>query len=202
MQYQLNVNISPQALKSINAAGQKVTITKSTGASEKQVAWVAFTAFEENSVIWDENYGLYASNTKIENGARIVEVSTTEANDQTQYPFHENSFGTGLEKLKQGQFGIVNKNGDELTFGMMQAIGIEGAATKLRPYNAVSILNQEQATFQPVETIQIFLAENIDSGTVITSVQGNQLTVIYSGTTTKQTVKYDMETSSFVLVPA
>ncbi len=88
MQYQLNISIDQPGCQQIYKANQAITIVKSVVANplasgNLPVAWINFQPLEENSVIWVENYNIYATTTSLTAGATIVQTSVTGAPVQT-----------------------------------------------------------------------------------------------------------------------
>jgi len=57
-------------LQILYRAKEKIVIVRHTAEStDTQVAWVTFEPFMNNTIEWETQFALYASNTEIQNGA-------------------------------------------------------------------------------------------------------------------------------------
>jgi uncharacterized Zn-binding protein involved in type VI secretion len=180
--YQLNIQLDSQGLKTLNEAGQLVTIVKSAGAG-KPVAWVSFDPMLSNTVTWTEKYSVYASTTAIEAGAQIVTQSTEAAAAGNTYTLAGGQFDNGKPGLPATQYGVANADpnfmvdGVQLvTSGLYQGVIVNGTSLP-SPLNAVGIPYNESGVFTPIEKVQVFTSSYQNNGIVISSVSSQALLV-------------------------
>ncbi|MEW6732591.1 MAG: hypothetical protein AB1489_14780 [Acidobacteriota bacterium] len=210
-EFNLNLLIDPnQDLPLIKAAQLNIILAKPIGGGAPNVAWQSFDPFPDNNVEWTEEYGLYASTTQVNNGARITKMSTTgyPAQSGAYYSFTSNATFNG--PITDGNvppansYKIVNDMPSSqypaLTFGLMQSASINGVAAQFRPINAQTVLSKLDVTFTPLTTVYVWLQAQLVSETVITSVTSRHTKVTFGGPITSHTLKYDRNTGMFVAV--
>ncbi len=200
--YTLNIDFEKGDLDTIYKAGEKVTMIKQT-ANGTPVAWVSFYPFENNTVVWEEEYALYSSTTEIQSGATIQKMSDEAASEQMMYDFQNGNFGipSPSDKLSKGMYGATNKTPIDqaigLTFGLAQSVQVNGTAQPNKPINADWVPSQHVTTFTPYEKILLFLDSEINDGMVVTDIFSNELTLVFGGDISDLTAKYNATTGSF-----
>ncbi|WKD50794.1 hypothetical protein [Microbulbifer spongiae] len=200
--YTLNIDFCKQDLDTLYKAGEKVTLIKQSS-NGQPVAWVAFYPFENNTVIWEQEYALYASTTQIEGGATIHKMSDDMAQEQMMYAFQNGNFGTphASSQLSEGQYGVANQTPIDqaagLTFGLAQSVQVNGSAYPNKPINADWVPSKHVATFTPYENIMLFMNNNIQDGMVVTEIFSPSLTLTFGGATTELTANYNAATGRF-----
>ena len=204
MQYQLNISIDAEGLQMIYASGQSVTVVKIVVSNPLSggmlpVAWTAFQPLEENSVTWSENYYIYATTTPIMAGATIVQTSMTPAPVQTgwTYTFINGQF-TGAQGGMSDAFNMINQQGNMFNFGLSQQAVINNVPT-MAPLNAIPVLNNQLASFTPVQTISVFLSTSYNGGTVLSQVPYNALTFSFSSQMAAN-IGFNDSTNTFYLI--
>jgi hypothetical protein len=199
--YQLNIQIATQDVQTINAAGQKVAIVKSVGnSSGTPVIWVGFAPFENNQVSWQNQYGVYASSTQVQNGATIFKTSAVNpASANVYYPFVNGTFNPPTTPGGgNNTYGITNSYSQPFTFGMAQSVTANGNAFEASPLNAVPVLSNQNALFTPIERVKVFLFANFDNGVIISNITSNALEVDLTQIANR-TIKYDQASGTFLM---
>jgi hypothetical protein len=200
--YTLNIDFDKTALDTIYKAGEKVTMIKQV-ANGTPVAWVSFYPFENNSVVWEEDYALYASTTEIQSGATIMKMSDEQASEQMMYDFQSGNFGVPVPsgQLSKGMYGVTNMTPIDqavgLTFGLAQSVQVNGTAYVNKPINADYVPSKHTSTFTPYEVIKLFLGNEINDGMVVSEVFSNALTLTFGGDISELTAKYSAINGSF-----
>lgn len=197
--YTLNLQIDSRSLQMLYAAGQRITIGRSVNGGSPNVAWLVFSPLMNNTITWEEDYGLYASTTNLMNGASIYPMSATAspAMEASTYPFLPSmSFGIPVQHAAPaGSFGVQNAAPPAafpmLTFGLMQSAEVNGAGTPFQVASAMPVLSQQSAVLTPSLTIYVWLQAMYGSGTCIPNVSGPTTRVTYGGSVTSQTLMYD-----------
>ncbi|MEH2237065.1 hypothetical protein [Nostoc sp.] len=202
--YQLNIRLATQDVRTINGAGQKVAIVKSVGnTSGTPVIWVGFAPFENNQVSWQNQYGVYASSTQVQSGATIFKTSAVNpASANTFYPFVNGTFNSpNPPGGGDNTYGISNNYSQQFTFGMAQSVTANGNTFDANPLNAVPVLSKQNAVFTPIEIVKVFLFGNFDNGVIISNITSNALIVDLTKDP-NPTIKYDQSSGTFVMASA
>ncbi|MEH1906053.1 MAG: hypothetical protein V7L04_32920 [Nostoc sp.] len=206
--YTLVLEIDSASLNIIKAAQLNITIAKPVSTSTPNVTWLVFDPFQQNTVEWTEQYGIYASPSSVlTNGAVISRLSEVfPAHDAAYYTFTSSATfsgpNTGAGAPSTGTFQVnndmPNTSYSALTFGLEQAASINGTGIQASPLNAAVVPAAFSATFTPLTTVYVWLQANLQSGTVITQVISKAAIVTFGGSVTKQVLKYNPATGTFV----
>ncbi|MDD5411194.1 MAG: hypothetical protein PHF31_07235 [Methylobacter sp.] len=209
MQYQLKINISTTGLNNIYAAYQTVTLCKqvtyyvSTSKAATSVmpslVWIAFEPLQVNTVIWTNNYSVYASGTALQPGNTISPNSSIPAQNSMLYTFSDGCFTAGTT----GGANTINvanqENSGTYNFGLTQQASINGVSATT-PVNCVPILYNEQANFTTSEMVYIFLSScESGGGIVISQLPTGALTVSLSSQDSSATIGFNDTTNLFYI---
>jgi len=202
--YLLKVLIDPETVKFFSDNNQKIVIVKKVNngdPSTANVAWVTFTPFEVNTVIWEDIYGLYSSYTELQGNASIVKSSYVLASTKNTYPFESGIFSSPVldSSISDNTYEVLNKMSEYeyLTFGLAQNVQVNGLSYEGNPINATSVLPNQVASFTPNERIYIFMQSNIDNAVLISGVTSTELDIDFTGKS-EVTIKYDNSIGGFV----
>ncbi|MBP3474949.1 MAG: hypothetical protein J6K48_01300 [Lachnospiraceae bacterium] len=200
--YELNIDFKESDLSMIYAAGEKVVVVKHTaGDQDKQVAWLTFKPFAHNTIQWQENYAVYASDTELQGGAAINKLSDKEAATKVVYGFDKGYFGTATpcNDLEENSYGIKNDMAGYplLTFGLAQDVTVNGRAFANNPINAISIPYGQSANMTPIEKVDVYLRKDVDDGTVISHIMSVALPVTYGEGENVHSIEYDGSIGKF-----
>ena len=205
MQYGLDIDIDDAGLKAIQESGQAVTIVKSVVSSalatgNLPVAWLQFQPMETSSVTWSEDYYAYATTTALQAGAQIIRTSHTAGTVQPgwTYTLGDDGVFQGAGGGAPNTFSTYNDHGDALGFGLAQSAMVNGVPV-LSPLNVNLLLNEETATFTPIETISVYLSAFVNNGVVISQVAGNALVVTLTSQAPTATLGFNDTSNSFYL---
>ncbi len=208
MDFQLDMSIDTQDLRTLKAAGMRIVLAKPVGSSSPNVVWISFDPFEGNVVNWTEEYGLYASNSQLISGASIVKISSAPfpAQDGKYYSFRSDAtfYGpnTGGDIPSLGSFRVFNEMPStqypSLLFGLMQSARVNGKTAEFRPLNANVVPSGTNATFTPLTTVHVWLQSNLVSGTVLVDVTSKVTIVTFGNGVTKQQLRYDPAKGQFI----
>jgi len=212
--YNLKINFTEEDLKYIKGTGKKVVIVKESdddnhcmamkAASEfvTDVAWVTCNPRMSINVSWEDTYFVYASDTKIQNGATIETISNKAAEPKTRlYTFTKDGY---FEDEPYGNapvntaYYVKNICGETETFGLAQSAKVSSTVYSVNPINAISMLDNDSGYFIPVEKVKVFLSANADNGKVISVIQSDVLVVDLT-VENSQSISYDKDTGKFRL---
>ena len=202
--YKLNIKITENDLQILYRANEKIVIVKHTAENtDTQVAWVTFGPFMNNTVEWESQFALYASNTEIQSGAFINKLSDIAASTQTLYQFKEGIFQNpiSVSTISSNTFALkhVMTGYPVLTFGLAQNVVVNGEGFANHPINAINVPFGQAATMTPVEILDVYLKNDINSSTVVSHIMSEKLTVSYTEEL-ERTIAYDGATGAFYLV--
>lgn len=205
-EFVLNIEIDSQSLPLIRAAQERIILAKPVSDGSPNVVWQSFDPFGTNTVTWTEQFGLYASDTQVINGAAIRKMSEQLLAEQARY--YTFTPGATFEgpfvdpRVGQGQYAAQNAMPNsaypQLTFGLTQSATINTQPAPGRPLNAVTVLPNRLVNFTPITRVYVWLESNLASSTVITKILSNVAIVTYTGPITKRDLVYDPETGGFV----
>ncbi|MCH5261840.1 MAG: hypothetical protein J1F42_02920 [Lachnospiraceae bacterium] len=203
--YKLNVDFSDAALQSIYGAGMKLAIVKTVeGDKGSPVIWVSTLPFENNTIEWEEEYQLYASRQEAMHGATISKLSETAGITNLSFDFKDGIFQNAhsSDAVGENEYGLRNAMNaySSLTFGLSEAVRVNGELQKGKPINAVSVLYNHQAVMSPIEKVQVFLANDINDGVVHTREFSNAIEVVYEDNDVEKSIRYDESKGIFVPV--
>jgi hypothetical protein len=202
--YTLNLQIDPQSLSMLYAAGQRITLGQPANNGTPNVAWIVFNPLQSNSVSWEDQVGLFASTSTLAPGANLIMMSTVSspAQDASVYPYQPSMFfGPPTRSgLPPGTYGIQNntQNFQPLTFGLTQAATVNGAGVPDRPTTATAMYPNMLSTFAPTPTIYVWLQASYGSSTFIGNLNAPSTRVNFGGGITSQTLRYDPSRGVFV----
>lgn len=158
--------------------------------------------FENNVIEWENNYQLYASRQEAMHGASISKLSETEGITNLAFDFKDGIFQNAQANKAVGsnQYGIHNAMDAyaSLTFGLAEAVRVNGELQNGKPINAILLPYNHTAVMSPVEKVQVFLANDIDDGVVQTREFSNVIEVTYTGNESEKTIRYDETKGIFV----
>ena len=201
--YKLNVDFSDAALKSIYGAGMKLAAVKSVeGNSGSPVIWVSTLPFENNTIEWDNEYQLYSSGQEIMHGATINKLSETRGITNLCFDFQDGMFGNAHldDGVGANEYSVHNAMDayPGLTFGLAEAVRVNGELQKGKPINAVSVPYNQHAVMSPVEKVRVFLTNDIDDGVIHTREFCNAIEVVYEDKDDEKSIRYDESKGIFV----
>ena len=204
MQYNLNIELSEEVLDVIAKAHQKIVLVKHTaGDNDAPVSWVCFKPWMKNTIEWQNNFAIYASNTEVSHGATIKKLSDKLAATGVCYPFDKGYFNkpTKGENLSKNSYFVRNQNDDTdgVTMGLAQDVVVNGEAFEKNPINAVFVPRGQFATMTPIEQIDVYLKNDIVDSTVISHIQSKPLSVVYAEGEGNHTLGYNENTGEFYL---
>jgi hypothetical protein len=197
--YNLNLNINQSDLENLTSSGSNIVIGKQIGA--QNVAWIVFRPLSVNSVSWVEEYGIYVSNTPLQDGATIVQTSNIPASPGTKYAL--SASGTLIAQgggAPAGCYSVSNQNyttGSSSTVGLSQSASVNGSQLKGNAASAATVLFQTTTVISPSPSVVVWIQAEIQSSTVVTSVQAPQTQVSFGGGVTQASLVYDGNSGTF-----
>lgn len=201
--FKLNIGFTTQQLQILYATGSNVVIGKSNNGLVPNVAWQVFKPFQANRVEFNNEYGIYVSETKIEKGAILSELSNVPepAVLGELYNLEQSGVITGPEKggIYDG-FAIQNQYSElpYITTGLYQSAVVNGYSDRKNAISANPLLLQSTAVFEPTNTVYVWLQSNIISNSVVTFITSHLTEVKFENGVDSVNLKYDLSFGIFV----
>tara|TARA_R110002096_G_scaffold64463_4_gene157147 strand:- start:1078 stop:1710 length:633 start_codon:yes stop_codon:yes gene_type:complete len=208
MDFSLTLDIAPADLDVINSAQQKIALAKPVGGSKAEVIWLAFDAFESNTIEWSEEYWLYASTVSASTPGTLItklsEVQPGPAVSGSTYTFSNTAtFGDPVKNpdVEKDTFSAVNdmdySKYPSLTFGLSQSAQINQKLQERKPISASSVLATQSVQITPYTNVYIWLEGHFESSTIVTDVTGKKAVAKFGGGVNEVTMAYDAKSGLF-----
>ncbi len=164
----------------------------------------AFRPFQYNTVDWSVEYALYASGTPVQHGSRIDKIADKTASSKLIYTFCQGIFHNPMlpEAVGVNSYAVRNAftGSSSFTFGLAQNVVVNGRVYVNMPINAIEVPYGQSAEMTPVEKLDLYLINDLQTLTVISGVTIPGLTVNYKYGEPEHTVMYNRMTGSFVMI--
>lgn len=203
--FNLNTAFTDQDLQRFLASGSNVVVAKPNGGGAPNVAWLVYRPLIANSITWEEQYGIYASNTDIARGGAVLnQMSKSEfpAIDGKTYGLNPaGSFTAPQSGGASGSYYAVNEYRNDkgyLTFGLFQNATVNGDEATGNAVSAAPVLYLSTAEMTPFTTVYLWIQSQVVSNTVITTVTSPMTKVTFGGSVTTISLKYDASKGTFI----
>jgi hypothetical protein len=205
--FTLNTAFDQNSLNIFYQTGTNVVVAKpSSSGGTPNVAWVVFRPLPANSMTWQEQYGIYASTSSIQNGATLIQMSATSfpAGSGQMYTLSPAGVFTGPTSggaantyTASNQYNNLPSPG-YLTFGLYQNATVNNTSLIGNAVSAAPVMYQSTAVMTPYTTIYIWTQSQVQSNTVVTVVTSVTTQVTFGGTVSEVSLQYDPTTGGFV----
>jgi hypothetical protein len=204
MEFTLDVAFTNDQLQVLYATGTNVIVAKpAAGGSTPNVAWLVFKPLGGNEIVWDEEYGIYASTAAITNGAKLTQLSSVPvpAADAKTYTLEDSGAITGPDPGGDPHtFNLVNQysNKPYMTIGLFQNANVNGTDILKSAISAAPVLLASTAVMTPYTTVYIWLQSNVTGNCVVTNVTSPMTKLLFGGSTSQISVAYDSASGKFL----
>jgi hypothetical protein len=202
--YTLNLSLTDKQLKTFDAETNLI-IAKPAKGEDPIVAWQSFKPFEQNTVTWEEQYGIYVSSAAVTNGAHLTRMSSTAvpALEQKLYTLENDAvFSDPPEGStgSKGAFCAENKytESEALTFGLFQDAMVNGKPVHGNALSATSVPHANIIQMIPHTTVYIWMEKDTPSNTVVTEVDSHRTEKTFGGDITEISLAYDDASGMFI----
>jgi hypothetical protein len=201
--YELQVGFSNNDLSTIYTVGANVIIAKPTSDGTPNVAWQVFRPMSANTVSWEENYGIYASTSEVQNGAQLSQLSSVKppAAINKLYTLESNSIISGpASGGTSNAFSLHNTYDVKqyMTVGLYQDANVNGTDIIGNALSAAGVMLNHIAAMTPYTTVYIWLQSQVKSNCVVTNVTSPMTQITFGGGVSSNKVKYDSSTGTFI----
>jgi hypothetical protein len=203
--FSISTAFNQQDLERFYASGSNVVVAKPTGGSQPNVAWVVYRPLINNMLNWEENYGIYASNVDVQNGARLTQMSATPypAVASMLYTMQASGAITGPNTGgAPNAYSILNTYNNlpkgYLTMGLFQNANVDGIDLIGNAVSAAGVIYNSTATMVPLTTVYLWLQSQVVSNTVVTTVTSPMTRVTLSASSPAAALVYNPLTGTFI----
>lgn len=203
--YTLSLSIDSEDLRIIRGAHERIILARPEPSGLVSVAWLSIDPFKVNTIEWTEDFSLYASNTEVNDHARINQISSTDTTVKPgyYYAFGDMTFSGGIVgDVPPGSYQVNNNvpasSYPALTFGLAQVATVSSVKSTLMPINAATVVAGRSATFTPFTSVAIWLEANLLGGTVVTDITSKSTVVEFGGKVSSIALHYDSDAGAFV----
>jgi hypothetical protein len=203
--FNLNTAFTQQDLERFFASGSNVVVAKPNNGGAPNVNWVVFRPLIKNSMSWEENYGIYASNTDLISGGVLNQMSQTPypAVPAALYTIQPSGAFTGPAGTRPpGSYYALNSYNNlpkgVLTVGLFQNAEVNGDAVKGNAVSAAQVLYNSTAEITPYTNVYLWVQSQVVSNSVVTKVTSPQTQVTFGGSVTSVSLAYDPLTGTFI----
>lgn len=203
--FQLDTQFTDTDLQRFLASGSNVVVAKPSDGGDPNVAWLVYRPLINNTITWEEQYGIYASNAEIQNGAQLNQISQTEfpAQDGRRYTMGASgAFGSSQPGGTPNAYTATNEYNNLprglLTFGLFQNANVNGDDAVGNAVSAAAVPFNSTAVMTPFTTVYLWIQSQVKSNTVVTTVTSPMTKATFGGSTPQISLKYDAQTGTFV----
>lgn len=195
--YKLNIELTQEQLEVFSATGSQIAIAKS-GPTKPNVVWQSLRPIESLTMTWEENYGIYATETQFRGGAKIVSSARTKGNAvngeeyalvKAGYFLAQENPGNPATYFARNAYSEENK---PMGFGLTQTAELTtGAVLPPNPISYALVLPESRAEMTPLTTLYVWVQSAVMGGSVVTEVTGPQIAVPFGGGINEQSLIYN-----------
>lgn len=173
MSVSVQVSIPQQVVQQLLQSG--FSIATAFPPSQSQMPPVLWNATQPGPAMtyqWQNQFGLYASQTRLQAGARINIVSQLNSVQSGQlYPFQaDGAFGGPTGGAPNNTVGVINQMTQTMTFGLIQQAVINGQMQGPGPVSASSVPTGMTFPIPELATIGFFITQTNQAGVVLASI--------------------------------
>ncbi|MFE9259247.1 hypothetical protein [Streptomyces sp. NPDC006879] len=183
-------------VETLHQTNTNVVVAKpSSAGGTPDVAWIVYAPFQNNTMTWEEQYGIYASNVSTDTSGVVLTQLANRDGAQPGQIYTFSPAGTFLNPVSggtEGSFTIKNQNTDYsyLTMGLYQSAVVNGISTVGNAVSAAPVLSGSTAQITPYTTVYVWTQSNISSNSVDTIVTSTKTEVIFGGSDTSAKLQY------------
>jgi hypothetical protein len=201
--YELKVAFTEEQLTNLYITGSNVIIAKPLVNGPPDVTWQVFKPIQNNTLKWNEEYGMYASTSEVINGSELNQFSSVPVGAVMDklYTLEPSAVISGPASGGQpNSFTLLNKYSDKpyLTMGLFQDATVNGTIISGNALSADYTLLASTAFMTPFTTVYIWLQSQIKSNSIVTVVTSPLTKLRFEGDIKNLSVKYDSSSGEFI----
>jgi hypothetical protein len=204
--YRLTLEIPATALAAV-VDTHRVIVARACGNALPNRVWVAARPAVRTVVSWHAEYGIYAALPNARNGTDALPIigGVYPARHRMVYPFSGREFEGPRERraIPAGHYDVRNGTEGPLTFGLLQAVTLNGWAA-ISALNGVVVPASFTADFSAGENVHVWLlrADDANGGVVGAAVRDTETVISFTRRSPEHRCVLDERTGVFVARPA
>lgn len=201
--YTIHIHFTNAQIETLYATGTNVILSKPPTGGLPNVAWQVFKPGPNNIVSWLEEYGLYASSTKITNGSNIPQFSKTSVPvyKNKLYTFEPSGVISGPSSggFPDG-FTLINKYNvkDYMVFGTYQNAIINNTPITGNATASNYVLLNHSMYFIPCTNVYIWLQSKVKSNSIVENSTSPITKLEFPAGVSTLSIAYDSSTGTFI----
>jgi hypothetical protein len=206
-QYSFTTAFSDADLERFYAAGSNVVVARPLTGGNVNVAWLVYRPLRKNFISYDDGqYGLYASNSNVVDGARLNFNAWSDPRFALQSDLLYTMIAAGTitgpvtSGGTAGAFSIRNQYVNDkgyLTFGLSLPAIVDGERRAATALSATAVLLNSTGVMAPLPAICLWVQPNLASSTVVTTISGPLTKVALDPTTRSADLTYNASSGTF-----
>ena len=203
--YTLNVVFTNDQLDTIFETNSRIVIAKPLSGAEPNVAWQSFNPFQNNTITWNEAYGIYISNSKIVNGAFLDKLSTVPSGAAMDklYTLKGSGVITGPDEGgATNSFALLNAYRAQpyINVGLYQDAMVNAIDSIGNANSVVPVLSASTALMTPNTILYLWVQSNVEANTVVTPITAPLTQLQFGGGVSGISVSYDTDSGRFLSI--
>lgn len=201
MTFTLNISFDNASLMRLFQTGSQVVVANVGANNAPEVVWLAFNPLQNNQVAWQEEYGVYASTSPIQNGTQLAYTSTMPASLGNTYVFQPNGTFSSLNQPNLHQnILILNEFPADITAGLYQSATVNGTNIPQNAITAQNVLVKSLSETTPMNKIAVWVQSRIAENTVITQTPSPMSIFSFSQVQASLNITYDAPSGHFIAI--
>jgi len=203
--YTLKLSFTPAQLDLIQQTGMNVVIAKPVTDEQPVLAWQSFKPMQENTLLWQEQYGIYASTIKSGDSVDITQTSTVPVGAATNALYTLGSdgliSGPGSRAGSSNSFSVLNQyqNGSAnsfMTIGLTQDATINGMTIMGNALSAARVPYQNTAELTP--DVNLYISLQSQAPRMLAKVTSQMTRLVFRNGATEISAIYNSDAGMFI----
>lgn len=203
--YQLKISLTSPQLEGLNHANSYIAVAKPSEGGNPTVVWQSIRPNKAISMTWEEQYGIYASESRVSAGATIDSVSSTDgmAVKGKGYRLLPSGVFVGPEgELSPNSYhakNLYSEPNQSLIMGLYQPAEVGSTLIPGNPVSYAPVGRGAEAIMTPYTTLYVWTQSEVKSKTFLTEVVSAKTKVVFGGSVTSVELEYESEEGIFVV---
>jgi hypothetical protein len=213
--FRITTTFSQTDLERLHATGTNIVVAKPTEGTEPNVSWVVYRPLQTNTVEWQEQYGIYASNVDFQNGAELSQLSSTDLPALTGRLYVLNPSGVFSGPGSGGETNLYSARNDfnnldhpdpgttgrgYLTMGLYQNATVNEVPVTGNAVSATQVLYRSTARIRVSSTVYLWTQSQTRGNSVVTDISSPMTMVPLTAERPEANLRFDADSATFIPV--
>lgn len=203
--FKLSIGIFYKELHLFSQADYKIFVAKTIAGSRPTVAWQVFRPMRNNTISWEEEYGMYASSTPLQDGAKLRKTSETKipAKAGKLYSLQENgAIENSDEDGKAHVFTLLNQFPTlqgSVVAGLCQNAQVNGTQIDGNAVSAMPVLYKNSIEMQPCPSVHLWISSRGEESSLAQPGTSTVTELSFEDGINEITSYFDIRTGKFLI---